>query len=330
MRLLRSGSAGKKAVVEEFSQFDQCCMSHHMQPSEALQRSIGLFAMRHGEGALKYALLGARGSTSHRVQSTRTPPLILYPSLDALEVSQALQDSMVRLHERRWVTNSGSDVSIFGTQLSVQRVLQARIIRDDGGFNVPGVGTCVVPSSESVFRLQVRSPFRCQQTVCELSVSKAQICLLCVPQLEFLHSCQCHVLCRRRSVTGSFAAKLALCCKIPYGKASFRQHTSSTRATLLLTSSGGKLPRYTSIVAPLSWVSADWQQTCLASAPSLLHTYFKAFSAAGLGREGSCPHQARSYLGQARSRPGQARRGWVGKRSQGLGAKPSTRSFKGG
>lgn len=118
MRLLRSGSTGK-IVVEACPQFDQCCMSHHMQPNEAPQRSLGLFAMRHGEEALKYAMFGARGITSQRVQSTRTLPLILYPSVVALEVSQALQDSMVRLHGRRWVANSGLDVSIFGSQLSV-------------------------------------------------------------------------------------------------------------------------------------------------------------------------------------------------------------------
>lgn len=113
MRLMRSGCTGKTAVVEEGLQLDQCSVSHDRQPNKVPQRSIGLFAMRHGEGALYHAMFGARGITSYRVQ--RSPPLILYPSIHALEVSQALEDDMVRLHGRCTAANSDSDVSIFGS-----------------------------------------------------------------------------------------------------------------------------------------------------------------------------------------------------------------------
>lgn len=114
MRLVRSRSTGKKVDVAEL---DQCSMSRKMQPHEAPQRSIGLFAMWHGEGALEFAKFGARGIT-HRVQSSHTPPMVLYPSVSALEVSQAVENDMVRLHGRCSVANSDSDLSIFIAQRS--------------------------------------------------------------------------------------------------------------------------------------------------------------------------------------------------------------------
>lgn len=118
MRLVRSRSTGKKAVVEECPQLDKCSISHQMQPSGAPQRSIGLFAMRHGEGALEFARFGARGIIPHRVQSSHTHRMILYPSVSALEVSQVLENDMVRLHGRCSVANSDSDLSILGAQRS--------------------------------------------------------------------------------------------------------------------------------------------------------------------------------------------------------------------
>ena len=93
-------------------------MSHQMQPTEAPQRSIGLFAMRHGEGELEFARFGRRGIIPHHVKSSHTPPMVLYPSVSALEVSKSLENDMVRLHGRCSVANSDSDLWISGAQRS--------------------------------------------------------------------------------------------------------------------------------------------------------------------------------------------------------------------
>lgn len=66
-----------------------------MQPFKARQRSIGLYAMRNGEGAVDHGSFGARGLRSYRVQRTTTAPLVLYPSVDALKLSQALEENLV-------------------------------------------------------------------------------------------------------------------------------------------------------------------------------------------------------------------------------------------
>lgn len=159
MRWLSPRSTSKKAPVKGCLQTDHCVVRQHMQPHQSRQRSIGLFAMSNGEGALDYASFGARGIRTYSVQSTQRPLLLLYPSIDALEVSQALEKNTV------------SSEGLFGCRLGLksfpaplrqhQFVVQTSMI--SAGCEVPGVGTCVVPSPENVSRLQVCMPSLCHQ-----------------------------------------------------------------------------------------------------------------------------------------------------------------------
>lgn len=142
--------------------------------------------------------------------------------------------------------------------------------------------------------------------ISRLHVSSAYHKLFCVCRsLNVWHSCQC-LCCADKGASQAallpswpFGAKLALWCKSSCGEESSKQHMPSTKTTLLPTLSGGKLPRYTSLAAPLSWVSADWQQACLSSAPSLLHTYSKAVLLQALAeKEAVIVRQKAALVGQ--------------------------------
>ena len=95
MRFLSSGCTAIKAPAEECLPLDRYSVGQTMQPFGSRQRSIGLFAMRYGEGAVDHRSFGATGVRSYRLQRTTTTPQILYPSVDALKFSKALDETLV-------------------------------------------------------------------------------------------------------------------------------------------------------------------------------------------------------------------------------------------
>ncbi len=73
-------------------------VSHAYHPFKDRQKSIGLSVLSDGEGALDYNSFGANGTKSYRVQTgSDLPKIVLYPSLQALEYTQALEESKVSL-----------------------------------------------------------------------------------------------------------------------------------------------------------------------------------------------------------------------------------------
>ena len=105
--LLTSGCTLSKAPVECMP-LNRYSVGQMMQPFKSRQRSIGLLAARLGEGAVDHGSFGARGLRSCRVQRTMTAPLVLYPSVHALKLSQALEDNLV------------SSRTLFGRQLRLR------------------------------------------------------------------------------------------------------------------------------------------------------------------------------------------------------------------